>query len=165
MNWYKRSSFSNAKTASFKQDEWSHTFGDYQRWVIDAYEVRLYKTKTDTKISISLNIWNGHNGEMTFQEFWKYDTNEESKASSAYKKMISASEEVAKEFTSGDKKDSPNNQIAAALRSKLWEIDREHLAKSNIPSINYSRQKASYEKDWRSSIYGNRYPTGDTTGF
>lgn len=165
MNWYKRSQTAIIKTSSFKQDEWGHSFGDYQRWVIDAYEVRLFKTKTPRLIAISLNIWNSHLGEMTFQEFWKYGLNEESKAGSAYKKMITVAEDVTKQFTSGEDHDAPNNQIANVLRKRLWEVDREHLAKSNIPSVNYSREKATYVEDWRSSIYGNRYPTEETSGY
>jgi hypothetical protein len=165
MNWYKRSQVGLIKTAAFKQEEWAHSFGDYQRWVVDAYEVRLFKTKTPAKITISLNVWNGHLGEMTFQEFWKYGSNEDSKASTAYRKMVGIAEDVTKQFTSGEDSEAPNNQIANVLRAKMWEADRENLAKSNIPSINYSRQKASYEPDWRSSLYGNRYPTGETSGF
>lgn len=167
MNWYQRSQPQGFRKTAFKQDEWSHYFGDYQRWVIDAYEVRLFKTATDKQITISLNVWSGHVGEMTFQEFWKYDVNQSSKANSAYSEMKKIAQEVVDNFTKGENFEAPSHLIASTLRTKLWDVDREALvkARSNIPFINYARQKATYEADWRSSLYGNRYPTGDSSGF
>ena len=149
----------------FSQEEWSSTIGDFQRWVIDTYDIKLYLTKNAKFCSISLNIWNWHNSELVFQDFWKYDLKKFETAKSAYKKMIKAAEDIVADFTTGENYEAPNNVILTTLRTVLWDVDRENLAKSNIPSINYSRQKASYERDWRSSLYGNRYPTGDSTGF
>lgn len=169
MNWYLKSQlFSSTplvKTASFSQEEWGFAYGDHQRWVIDTYEVRLFLTKTKDKISISLNVFHYHLGMMIYQDFWKYGLDEESAAKSTFKKMKKKASEIESLFTSGDDYNSPNSNIANHLRAEFWDIDREHLAKSNIPHINYARQKATYEKDWRSSIYGNRYPTGETSGF
>lgn len=165
-NWYKHSQTSGfVKIAGFSQTEHGYYLGDHQRWVLDTYEVRLFLTKTKEKISISLNVFHYHLGMMMFQDFWKYGLDEEAKAKSSFSKMKAKADEIKDLFTSGDDFNSPNLNIANHLRTEFWEIDREHLAKSNIPHINYSRQKATYEKDWRSSIYGNRYPTGETSGF
>lgn len=141
------------------------TTGDYQRWVIDTYETRLYLTKTAKMISISLNVWNWHQSAMVFQDFWKFELGQEKEARSSFKKMIEASKQVMQKFTKGTDADTPNSMLFAALRKVCWEVDRKNLAKTNIPHINYARQKATYVDDWRSSIYGNRYPTGETSGF
>lgn len=169
MDWYHLSSCEDeslTKTAgTFAQEEWGKLIGDYQRWVIDTYDIKIYLTKSSKFCSISLNVWNWHTGNLMFQDFWKYDPNKYDEALASYKKMVKAAERIERDFTTGDNFEAPSGVIVTTLRNELWELDRENLAKSNIPSINYSRQKATYVKDWRNSLYGNRYPTGDSTGF
>ena len=79
--------------------------------------------------------------------------------------MKKSGQDIIYSYTRGDMYQSPNCMMFATMRKAFWNIDRENLAKTNIPHINYARQKADYEGDWRSSIYGNRYPTGATSGF
>ncbi len=170
INWKKRgikASAVNGKivTASLQQESWEKTYGDYQRWVIDMYEVKVFLTKSHKFASISLNVWNWHNGLMVFQDFWKYDLKEYEKSKSTFKKIVKACSDAYEDFVKGDFQTAPNSMFYSYIRNSTWDIDREHLAQSNIPHINYARQKATYEKDWRSTLYGNRYPKESTTGF
>ena len=169
MNWYaslKTQTPGLVKTAqTFSQERWEADVGDYQRWVVDTFSCALFLTKTANMITISLNVWNWHNSTMMFQDFWKYSLKDESKSRTSYQKMKKSGQDIIREYTDGAMYQSPNCMIFAAMRKAFWNIDRENLAKTNIPHINYARQKADYEEDWRSSIYGNRYPTGATSGF
>lgn len=159
MNWYKTAS-------KFNQKSWEYNFGDYQRWVIDGYEVKVFLTDVkDSKHTISMQIYNWNNGTMRFQQFWRYDADEGEKAEIAYEKIVDACKEVVDEFTNGENEEAPNVLIVSYLRKRTLEIDRDHIARTNIPSINYALDKAEYGEDWRSNLYGNRYPTGQTSGF
>jgi hypothetical protein len=169
MSWYKKAQVgpieSTLKIPDFDQKVWSFTTGDYQRWVIDTYETRLYLTKTAKMVVISLNIWNWHNSTMVFQDFWKFKVSEETKAKTVFANMIKAAQTVLEKFMGGENSDTPNNLLFPSLRTACWNVNRDNLAKTNIPHINYARQKGNYESDWRKSLYGNRYPTGETSGF
>ncbi len=151
---------------NFKQEQVTWSFGDYKRWVIDAYEISCRYTKTRELIVLTLNAWNWHNGIMVCEEFWKYGTDEESVARSDFDKLKHVVAETHKKFTDGDFEEAPNSIITRYLIVNTWDaIDRSRLAKTNIPHINYARQKAEYSTDWRSSIYGTRYPNNESTGF
>lgn len=169
MNWYhsakKKPPILVKKAQTFIQEKWEAQIGDYQRWVIDTFSCALFLTKTAKMVTISLNIWNWHNSTMMFQDFWKYGVKEEKKARSSFEKMKVAGQKVIDDYTKGERSEAPNCMIFTGMRKDFWNIDREHLAKTNIPHINYARQKADYENDWRSTLYGNRYPESPTTGF
>lgn len=168
-NWYQnlknelksKFSISNCLIKTSSQEIWEEEFGDFQRWVVDACEVRAFLTKTKYKITISLNIWNGHMGLMAWQDFWKYDVSEMSKAKSSFKKIVQVSKKIINDYKENE---IPNNLLWAHLRHECRKIDREHLAKTTIPIIN-SSLNLDYEPDWRSSIYGTRYPNRDTNAF
>lgn len=160
MGWYK-------SAANFSQDRWEYDFGDYQRWVIDGYEVKVFITSMDRQNTVSMQIYNWNNGSMRFQQFWKYDGGSEgyAKCKKMYERVISSCKEVVDLFTNGENEEAPNVLIVSYLRKRTLELDRDALAKTNIPSINYALEKADYGEDWRSNLYGNRYPTNATRGF
>jgi hypothetical protein len=157
MNWY--------KTASFSQDSWEYNFGDYQRWVVDGYEVKVFMTSMPRQHTVSMQVYNWNNGSMRFQQFWRYDGDAKSECKDMYDKVVTACKEVVDIFTNGEGEQAPNVLIVSYLRKRTLELDRNAVAKTNIPHINYALDKAEYGEDWRQNLYGNRYPTGDTTGF
>lgn len=146
------------KSAAFNQEEWEYSFSDYQRWIIDAYEVKAFLTETDRKWVVSMHVFNKNNGGMVYQQFWRYSLNESEKAKKSFTKLKEILGEVVERFTSGYEEASPNNLINSHIRAMTWELDRDHLAITNIPNFNYSAWYGSYEGDWRSNIYGKRYP-------
>lgn len=149
---------------AFKQETYQQDFYDYQRWVVDAYEIKSALTETKKFISISLMIYNWHNGIMRYQEFWKYPLSEKDRAKKTYDKIIEKIKETFTMFTEGIEESAPNSLVVSQLRAKVWGIDQERLARTNIPSVNYYHQYVTPEADWRQSIYGNRYPV-DCEGF
>lgn len=159
MSWY--------KTATFKQDSWGYDFGDYQRWIIDGYEVKVFMTSMPRQNTVSMQVYNWNNGTMRFQQFWRYggSSENETHCRKTYNKVIEACKEVIDLFTEGENEQAPNVLIVSYLRKRTLEIDREAIARSNVPHINYALDKAEYGEDWRSNIYGNRYPTTATDGF
>jgi len=159
------SRFNFDKEKSRFQDEWSFDMGDYQRFVVDTFRLEVFMTKLKDRNMVSLHVYNWHVGTMRYQEFWKYASDEEAECKKTFKKVIEVCKEVIDEMTSPENEDQPNSIVVSKLRARVWEIDRAHLPKTNIPHINYYYEKAKPEEDWRSSIYGNRYPANPTSGF
>lgn len=155
MNWYK-----NVKTAGSvikptkSQVGWEEYFGDEQRYGMDAYEVRVYCTKTNKKIVVSLTVSMQQMGTIMWQWFWKYDLNEMEKAKKTFEKVKTKVSGIVEDFRVSE---DPNCMLWTYLRDVILDIDPEYHAKTNIPHINFS-QKVKNEKDVRTQIYGNRYP-------
>jgi len=147
------------------QDEWGFDLGDYQRWVVDTFRIESFMTKLNDRNVISLHVYNWHVGTMRYQEFWKFGADEEEECKKVYKQVIETCKEVIDELTGPKNEDQPKTIVVSKLRAKVWEIARDRLPRTNIPHINYYYDKAKPEEDWRSSIYGNRYPDKPTTGF
>lgn len=159
MNWY--------KTAAFSQKIWSYDFADYQRWVVDGYEVKVYLTSMPRQNVVSMQVYNWHDGSMKYQQFWKFGTDDSdvSKCKNIYNKVINVCKEVIDLFTNGENESAPSCLITTYLKKRTYDIDKDSLARSNIPHINYAIDKGDYTEDWRHSIYGNRYPQNPTSGF
>jgi hypothetical protein len=164
MSWYKQSQIRDFVKTSFKQENTEETFGDYQRYVCDAYDVKTYYTTLSNRIAIAINIYNMTTGGCQYQQFWTYSSKEGSRAKATYKEINDKIKEVVAHYTEIEEY-SPNSMIVSTLKAATWEIDRAGRARSNIPWINYAIDKASYEEDWRQSIYGGRYPKNDSTGY
>jgi hypothetical protein len=158
MAWYKKASKSifapTSESVGKSQKRWNANLGDYQRWVVDAYEASVYITQTDYKIAVAVTVNKIHLGTIMLQMFWKYSLKEEKAAEKTYKEVCKA---VGKVFDELSDTESPSSLYESMIRHDCSKIDKEHMAKTNNPIINYS-QDVKYERDWRSSIYGNRYP-------
>lgn len=167
MTWYKQSSKSKSHAPSFEsagkmQDSWNTNLGDYQRWVVDAYTASAYITKTNYKITVALTINKVHLGTIMLQMFWKYSLDEETRARKTYEKVKEALNKIFGEMSD---EEMPSALYESMVRVDCGKIDPDKIAKTTIPHINWA-QKETYERDWRSSLYGNRYPgPSDTNAF
>lgn len=166
MSWYKSASKKGnipySENSGDSQKSWNTHMGDYQRWIVDSYEATVYLTKTDYKITISITVNKVHLGTIMLQMFWKYDLKEEKRATKAYEQIIKAVSNIFDDLTN---KELPSSLYESMIRHDCRKIDTEKLAKTTIPNFNYS-QNIEYERDWRSSLYGNRYPKpNDTSAF
>jgi hypothetical protein len=154
------------KTASSRDDggttyDWKNQmgnftwFGDVNRYVMDSYTIKVYLSKTDENITISLMTNHSYLGTAQYCVFWAFDFDEEKHAIEVYKNLNKAVKEVVKEFVAGQK---PTSLFDPALREKVQIVDDRHLVRTNIPHINYSYD-INYSKDWDKNIYGPRYPS------
>lgn len=160
MTWYKQASKSNApifESAGELQDSWNMNLGDYQRWVVDAYTASSYLTKTKNKITVAITVNKVHLGTIMLQIFWKYELDEEARARKCFKETQKV---LTKIFNDLSDNELPSALYEGMIRVDCSKIDPEKLAKTTIPHINWCHD-VQYERDWRSSIYGNRYPKAD----
>lgn len=150
MNWFKTAQ------QSYQRGTVS-TMGDIQRYLYDAYAGRVFITRTAKKITVSLTLAHQQFGTVCYQDFWRYELNEESKAKSTFNKVSSVVGDIFADFKTND---IPNANLHAYLREGVRDIDLEHKPTSRIPSVDWAREQHG-EKDWRSLIYGTRYPEVD----
>ncbi len=131
------------------------TFGDVQRYVMDAYSVKLFVSKTSDNITISLVTNHAYLGTVQYSVFWLYNLDEEAKAKKHFTKINSIIKEVTKDFIDNRK---PTSLFTPTLREKVQLIQDANLVRTNIPTINYSYD-IDYSGKWDKNIYGNRYPS------
>jgi hypothetical protein len=136
-------------------------FGDVNRYVMDSYTIKVYLSKTNENITISLMTNHSYLGTAQYCVFWAFDFNEEKHAIEIYKKLNKAVEEIVKYFVDNQR---PTSLFDPYLREKVQKVDDRHLIRTNIPSINYSYD-IDYAKDWDKNIYGPRYPSYKEVSF
>jgi hypothetical protein len=149
MSWYKQ--------AKGSQKGWTDTLGDIQRYMYDAYDCRVFITKTATKITVSVSLAHMMYGHVMWQDFWRFNTDEMPAARKTYRQVKSAVDEIFNNFRTAE---IPNPNLHAFLREAVRHIDLIHKPTSRIPSVDWAREHDGV-KDWRNSIYGNRYPESD----
>lgn len=157
-------SFNLLKTSSKKpfQDGDRHYMGDVQRYLYDPYSVSIYITQVEQKsIHVSLTVSHLSIGTQVWQDFWRYKLEEESIARKTFEELHKICDEVYQEFLTNS---IPNNLLFNYIRKGCENLDKEHRPKSRILAVQAARD-ISYEKDWRSNIYGKRYPMNETDGY
>jgi len=157
MTWYKQASADkiiNNEMSSRLQEEWMASMGDFQRAPTDAYQCYVHLSETNYKITVCASIMTVHSGTMMLQMFWKYGLNEKSAAKKTYEQIKKQVATIIEDIT---KTESPSSLFESMVRVDCSKIATDKIARTNIPHINWS-QNVKYERDWRSSIYGNRYP-------
>ena len=78
-------------------------FGDVNRYVMDSYTIKVYLSKTNENITISLMTNHSYLGTAQYCVFWAYDHNEEKHAIEVYKKLNNVVKEVIKDFVENQK--------------------------------------------------------------
>jgi hypothetical protein len=166
MNWYKDNIKKRVvKTASGRFDceddaaatnqdgEWMTMF-DLQRYVMDAYTIRISISETKEKIAVAVVINHAFLGSLGWNRYWTYDKSDFAKAKKVYNKIKKIAVETMSDFIDNE---TPTSIFWPILSDKLDDVDLEDNVASNIPYVNYSKRYKT-SPDWRQNIYGNRYP-------
>lgn len=167
MNWYNKAKHKGIiKTATMKdisetQDGQSTNFFDVQRYKMDSYSIRVGISQTGKKIGVSLLISHGFLGSIGWDAYWIYDLDEMGEARKMFNKINEITGETVDEFVENE---TPTSIFWPTLRSKVEMLDIDHMTSTNIPHINYAKTIA-IEPDWRSNIYGTRYPKYDESNY
>lgn len=138
-----------------QQAEDTLEFGNFQRYVCDSQTIKVFLTKTNTKLAVSLITNHTYLGTAGWSIFWALDLNEKKEAEELFKKVAYIARETTEEFIREEK---PTVLLHIVLRQKFKDLERHDVVRTNNPIINYSYD-IPYETDWRKTIYGPRYPT------
>ena len=149
MSWYKE--------AKGLQKGWIDTLGDVQRYLYDAYDCRVFITKMASKITVSVSLAHLQYGHVMFQDFWRFKPEEINLAKNTFQEVKKAVSEIFDQFKTAE---IPNPSLHSFIREAIRHIDFEHKPTSRIPHVDWARKQDGV-KDWRNSLYGNRYPESD----
>lgn len=127
---------------------------DIDRYSSDRYELDINLRETYDGYSIGCLILHSHIGVAVYTGYWHYKKDEYETASKVFDILAKTTETIRDEIQ--ENKIPPAN-LGGMFRERLKDVDTIHREKNGIPWINNSRG-LEYEQDYRSSIYGSRYP-------
>lgn len=130
------------------------TLFDVKRYNMDSYSIKIAISRTGEKYYVSLQTTHAFLGSVSYSEYWNYNLNEFKKASETYSKLINSIEDISKEFIEEEK---PTSMYWAYIKQMCRGLDTEHQAKKNMTFLDYA-SRYEMEPDWRSNLYGKRYP-------
>ena len=154
MSWYKQSQSNPKDMIPDGQKGTVAVVFDIQRYGFDNYFIRTALTKTDDNISVSLVITHGDLGNTVFSTYWYYDENESSTSKKCYDAVNKVLQKIITQFS---QERMPTNMIWPYIKDGVSNIDKDHETHYGIPHLNYAKNIV-ISPDWRSNIYGTRYP-------
>ena len=128
---------------------------DRNRYETDKSDINLAIRETEEGYSISCMVYASHVGVAAYVQYWHYKKDEFEKALQTFNRVKKASTRMGRE---SDHTHIPMSVIIPMFRSGLQDIDIEHRERSGVYNFNQSLEVAA-EGDWRTTIYGPRYPT------
>ena len=160
MSWYgKISSSSMIKYAvtdavADNQDGSYDVLFDVKRYVMDSYTVKTAISTTGNNIGVTLLCNHAFLGTIAWDAYWTFELENAVRAKKLYIEINKIIKEICESFVENE---TTTAIFWPTLRSKVEMLEKDKQAATYIPSINYARNIA-IEPDWRSNIYGTRYP-------
>lgn len=128
---------------------------DIDRYISDDYTITISFQETKRQTSVGLYMTNTKLGTCGYQEYWHYDKSDQARAKTTYETLQKASQEIVTEI---QEKHIPYVLIQPYLRNRLDTIDPQFKEKSGVEQFNWYTMNVEKAKDWRDTLYGNRYP-------
>ena len=121
----------------------------------DPYHCKISLTESKKRIVLSVLFMNGIHSFPLYSESWKYPKDESRRSIKTFNRCVNVVEDLKSEYEDDDMP-GPTLQGMAREALRYIDIDRKRAGPSR------SLEAAKYldgEKDWRSSLYGNRLPS------
>jgi len=125
------------------------------RYGSDKYEINIDLSETHLGYSVSFYLYNFQVGVAGYLQYWHFKHGEEALARDTFGQIKKASDLLLKDI---DYNNPPMAVIIPMYKSSLHLIDVEHKEKSGIDSYNRYIEGVEKAPDWRSTLYGPRYP-------
>jgi len=138
----------------YYKDEFQFEIADVDRYATDKYFANLVLQETKNLYSIGFQMYNYQVGITGSVQYWHYELNELDRAKKAFKDIKSA---LIKTMSDIEYNRPPMAVITPMIRSALQNIDIGRKERSGNYFHNWFEELAK-EPDWRTTIYGNRYP-------
>lgn len=137
-----------------KNETHNDLIADSDRYLTDAYYVVVSLRETVDGFSVACHVNAGQLGVASFAQYWHYEKNEYKQAKKTYEDAKKTSINLRKNI---EFERLPFALILPMFRHETRKIDIEHVEVSRIPHMIYSLDVVQ-EKDWRKTLYGERYP-------
>lgn len=132
---------------------YTETFADLDRYTTDLYDAVVSVSKHKFGISVGAQIYSTHIGVTSYCQYWHYKGNELKLANKTFEQIKEAIKSAKAEIEFNM---LPMPSVMTIMRNKLAFLDLEHRENPIVGNNRYLGEQ--YEADWRSSLYGNRYP-------
>lgn len=133
---------------------------DTNRYLTDDYAINIALQETQNGYSIGIYVTSYKVGLGGYQQYWHYKFGEKNLAQDSYDRIYAIAEKTTHEF---EYENLPMAILKPRLRSRLDNLDDEHVERSGVYNYNWFVELAEKEADWRISLYGQRYPDSPTS--
>jgi hypothetical protein len=121
----------------------------------DGYTCKVQLTESKSRIVLTAVFMNSVHAFPLYSEAWKYPKDETRRAVKSYNRCVNIVEDLKAEY---EDEDMPGPTLQGMAREAVRYLD---IDRKNVPPSR-SLEAAKYldgERDWRSSLYGNRLPS------
>jgi hypothetical protein len=120
----------------------------------DGYNTKIQFTESHTGIEIRAVILSDIRGFPLYTENWIYPLDEKKRAYKTYNRIVNVIEDLKVEY---EDEGYPGPTLQGLVRENLRFIDIDRKKNTNNRTLEAAKYEPG-EADWRSSLYGNRYP-------
>ena len=146
------------KTSKFYQDSYQDSIADTDRYTTDRYDLLLSIREYKDRYAIGFQVNSVQLGVVSASGYWTFKKDEAKYAKKTYRQVKAKVKETQRYI----EENRPKFVLLLPLfMAAMQDIDIEHKEKSGITSYNQSIE-VPRESDWRQTVYGDRYPTGDS---
>lgn len=138
----------------YYKDEFKFEIADVDRYATDKYFANLALQETTNLYSIGFQMYNYQVGLTGAVQYWHYEKNELDRAKKTFNEIKIALQETMSDI---EYNRPPMAVITPMVRAALQSIDIGRRERSGNYFHNWF-EEVFKEPDWRTTIYGNRYP-------
>jgi len=132
-----------------------HLIYDTNRHCTDDYAVNVAIQETEDSYSVGLYVVNQKLGIACYRDYWHYKKDEKPASLKVYNELNKRAAQVVNDFQYYH---WPVSIIQSKIVNALQDVDLPHREKSGVSQYNTYLTEVQVDSDWRSLIYGGRYP-------
>ena len=132
---------------------------DTNRYITDDYGISISLNETVNRYSVGINVVNAKIGVSSLSEYWHFPLDQRDKAIETYNEIVKRVKVAVHDI---EYEEIPMGLIQPIIYKAIKDINNEDKERSGIflVDVNKSEIGVETEADWRSSLYGHRYPDG-----
>lgn len=141
------------KTAAYNNRSHDVEYSVYEN--NDGYSGRVQLVENKNKIVLSARVLNKVYHFPLLEERWHYGMSERARALKTFNRVVNVMEDMKVEIENDE---TPGPILQGIMREEMRFIDVDRKKGTRNRSLEASKFEPG-ESDWRSSLYGNRYPS------
>jgi GH24 family phage-related lysozyme (muramidase) len=146
------------QSSKYLNKTYQFDIADVDRYITDKYAASVTLQETNRGYSVGFQVYNNQVGLVGCVHYWHYDGGEKSKAESTFSKVKTTISQVLEDIGYFR---PPMALISPMMNHAVRGIDLPNQERSGVYHFNWAKEVA-IEPDWRTTLYGNRYPVLET---
>jgi len=141
-------------SAPYYKEVYQNSIADVDLYTTDKYDFNLAVQEHEAGYSVGFQLYNHQVGAAGYVQYWHYEHNEKDRAKKTFGEVKVAIDELVENM---DYTRPPMALITPMMRHALHPIDVPKKQRSGYHIYNWFEELPKV-KDWRKSLYGDRYP-------